>query len=69
MMDYIEGTELAVNCVIEEYLDNYQLWDIYTEYTYAKDNKSLYEMPFLFSNIIHFFEMDKDIVIEARRNK
>ena len=69
MIDSIEGTDIVVNCVIEEYLKDKQLWDIYTEYTYSKDNRTLYEMPFLFATMIHFFEQDKYLEMEINGGK
>jgi len=69
MVDAIEGTDIVANCVVEEYLKDKQLWEIYTEYTYSKDNRNLYEMPFLFATLIHFFEMDRNAEIEARRKQ
>jgi len=66
MKDHIDGTDIFINCSVEIFIDNINIWEIYSEYTYSKCNKSLYKLPFLFSFLIEEMERDRSLEQEIK---
>jgi len=67
-VDVLDGYDFTVNCVVESYLDNRNIWSFWADETYNEVIKDLDKIPFLHSVIIQTFKADVEQLKEMERS-